>query len=40
MGFPSGAVVKKLPANAGNTRDMGLIPRSGRSAGVGNGNPL
>ena len=40
MGFPSGAVVKKLPANAGNTRDMGLIPRSGRSAGVGNGKPL
>ena len=36
MGFPGGTVVKKLPANAG---DMGLIPGSGRSSGVGNGNP-
>ena len=25
-------VVKNLPANAGDTRDMGLIPGSGRSA--------
>ena len=25
-GFPDGAVVKNLPANAGDTRDMGLIP--------------
>jgi len=30
-------VVKKLPANAG---DMGSIPRSGRSPGERNGNPL
>ena len=30
-------MVKNLPANAGDT---GLIPRSGRSSGVGNGNPL
>ena len=30
-------MVKNLPANAG---DMGLIPRSGRSPGEGNGNPL
>ena len=26
--------------NAGNVRDAGSIPRSGRSLGVGNGNPL
>ena len=30
-------VVKNLPANA---QDEGLIPGSGRSPGVGNGNPL
>ena len=28
------------PANAGNTRDVGLIPRLGRASGVGNGNLL
>ena len=33
-------VVKNLPATAGNARDMGLIPGSGRSPGEGNGNPL
>ena len=33
-------VVKNLPANAGEESDMGLIPGSGRSLGVGNGNPL
>ena len=37
MGFPDGAVVKNLPANA---RDTGLTPELGRSLGVGNGNPL
>ena len=37
--FPGGAVVKNLPANAGDTRDMGSIPGSGRSPGEGNGNP-
>ena len=37
MDFPCGAVVKNLPANAG---DMGLIPGSGRSLGGGNGNLL
>ena len=31
------SVVKKPPANAG---DVGLIPGSGRSTEVGNGNPL
>ena len=39
-GFPGGAVVKYPPANAGDARDMGLIPGTGRSLGVGNGNPL
>ena len=33
-------VVKILPANAGNARDTGLIPGSGRFPGEGNGNPL
>ena len=38
MGFPGGALVKNPPANAGDTRDMGSIPGSGRSPGIGNGN--
>ena len=33
-------VVKSLPANAGDIRDMGLIPVSGRSPGGGHGIPL
>ena len=33
-------VVKNLPANAGDIRDMDLIPGSGRSPGRGHGNPL
>ena len=37
---PGGAVVKNLPASAGDTRDMGLILESGRSSGEGNGNKL
>ena len=32
--------VKNLPANAGDTGDMGSIAESGRSSGGGNGNPL
>ena len=40
MGFPGDSVVKKLLANAGDTRDVGLIPGSGRSLEKGNGNPL
>ena len=40
MKLPSGTVVKNLPANAGDLRDMGLIPASGRSLGKRNGNPL
>ena len=39
-GFPGGTVIKNLPANAGDERDVDLIPGSGRSPGVGNGNPL
>ena len=37
---PDGTLVKNSPANAGDPRDMGSIPGSGRSPGVGNGNPL
>ena len=33
-------VVKNLPANAGDIRDTGLIPGSGRSTGGGHGNPF
>ena len=33
-------MVKNPPANAGDTRDMGLIPGSERSPGEGNGNLL
>ena len=33
-------MVKKLPAYAGDIRDMGLIPGLGRSAGEGHSNPL
>ena len=33
-------VIKNLPVSAGDKRDAGLIPGSGRSPGEGNGNPL
>ena len=33
-------VVKNLHANAGDIRDMGLIPGSGRTPAGGHGNPL
>ena len=33
-------VVENLPANAGDVRDMGLIPGSGRYPGGGHGNQL
>jgi len=33
-------VVKNLTASAGDTRDEGLIPGSGRSPRGGQGNPL
>ena len=39
-GFPGVAVVNNLSANAGDPRDMGSIPGSGRSLTVGNDNPL
>ena len=32
--------VKNLPANAGDTRDSGSIPRLGKSPGGRHGNPL
>ena len=37
MGFPGGSEIK---ASASSARDPGSIPGSGRSSGVGNGNPL
>ena len=37
MGFPDSSVGKESACNAG---DLGSIPRSGRSPGEGNGNPL
>ena len=33
-------MLKDPPANAGDARDLGLIPGSGRSLGGGNGNLL
>ena len=33
-------VVKNLPANTGDSRNVGLIPGSRRSLGEENGNPL
>ena len=33
-------VLKNPPASAGDARDAGLIPGSGRCPGGGNGNPL
>ena len=38
--FPMALVVKNLLVNAGDARDMGSIPGSGRSPGGRNGNPL
>ena len=40
MGFLGSSVVKKLPDNAGDERDMDLISGSGRSPREGNGSPL
>ena len=39
-GFPGGTVVKNPPVNVGDTRDVGSIPGSGRSPGVGNSSSL
>ena len=33
-------MIKNLPASAGDARETGLIPGSGRSPGEGNGNLL
>ena len=38
--FPGGSMVKNSPANAGDARDVGLIPGLGRSPGGGGGIPL
>ena len=40
VGFPDGTMIKNPPANAGDTRHMGSIPRSGSSLGGENGNLL
>ena len=40
MGFPDRVVVKNLPGNAGDARDMALIPWLGRAPGGEHGNPL
>ena len=37
LGFPGGSDSKESTCNAG---DLGLIPESGRSPGIGNGYPL
>ena len=43
-GFPGGSDGKEYACNAGDVSlipgSVGLIPGSGRSPGVGNGNPL
>ena len=40
LGFPGGLVVKNLPANAGDAREVGSILEWGRLPGGGNGRPL
>ena len=37
---PGGQVIKNPPANAGDARNMGLIPGFGRSSGGSQSNPL
>ena len=39
-GFPGGASGKNRPASAGDVRDAGSVPGSGRSPGGEHGNPL
>ena len=39
VGFPGGARVKNLPANAGDLGDAVSIPGLGRLPGEGHGNP-
>ena len=38
--FPGGLVVKESACNAGDSRDVDLIPGLGRSPGGGNGSPF
>ena len=40
LGFPGGTVVKNLPANAGDIRDMDSTPGSVKAPGEGNSYPL
>ena len=40
LGLLGGTMVKNLPANVGDARGAGFIPRSGKSPGVGNGSPF
>jgi len=40
VGFPAGSVVKNPPANAGDIRDVGLIPGLGRCPEGGLHNPF
>ena len=40
MGFSDGSLVKNLPANVADTRNVGLIPGLRKDPIVGNGNPL
>ena len=40
MGFAGGAVIRNLPASAGDVREVGSIPGWGSSSRGGNGNPL
>ena len=40
QGFPGGTVIKNPPANAGDTKDTGLIPGEERFPRAGNGNPF
>ena len=40
LGFPGVLVVKTTPANAGDARDVDLIPGLGRSPGEGSGTLL
>ena len=40
LGFLNGSVGKESSCNVGDIGDKGLIPGSGRSPGIGNGNPL
>ena len=40
VGFPGGAVVKNLPANVGDTRNVGSVSGLERFPGIGTDNPL